>query len=182
MSDLSHLDSFYLSGPATPMSAAERDERRAWREDYAARVSASAERVADRRDPVEILRMIVATRVPYPAACRCDPEAGVRCVDHIDAENGRWAVAEFAGLAGEGTGHELRCGVCEGIDDPGLIHNTASPYCSEHVEPEAALRRALVAMVYVHPCGCAEGSPDCARCRAVETLGFDPCDNGTMGA
>jgi len=38
-----------------------------------------------------------------------------------------------------------------------------------------ALREALVAMVYVHPCQCGDGIPkgQCARCRAVKVLGFD---------
>jgi hypothetical protein len=37
--DLSHLDSFYLGGPVTPMSRAEHDEYRRWREDYARRTA-----------------------------------------------------------------------------------------------------------------------------------------------
>jgi uncharacterized protein YfkK (UPF0435 family) len=34
----------------------------------------------------------------------------------------------------------------------------------------------LIAMVYVHPCGCKDGIPagQCARCRSVKLLGFDP--------
>ena len=37
-------------------------------------------------------------------------------------------------------------------------------------------RDALIAMVYVHPCQCGDGIPagQCARCRAVKLLGFDP--------
>jgi hypothetical protein len=37
-------------------------------------------------------------------------------------------------------------------------------------------RQALVAMVYVHRCQCGDGIPNgaCARCRAVQALGFDP--------
>ena len=38
-----------------------------------------------------------------------------------------------------------------------------------------SLRMALTAMVYVHPCNCGTEIPmRCARCRAVEVLGFDP--------
>lgn len=38
------------------------------------------------------------------------------------------------------------------------------------------LTEALVSMVYVHPCQCGDGVPEgqCARCRAVRKLGFDP--------
>lgn len=46
----------------------------------------------------------------------------------------------------------------------------------EGVGERSALRQALTAMVYVHPCNCGQGIPDgaCARCRAVVVLGFDP--------
>ena len=32
-------------------------------------------------------------------------------------------------------GSELRCAVCEGVDQPGLRHNPESPYCIENDRP-----------------------------------------------
>jgi hypothetical protein len=31
--------------------------------------------------------------------------------------------------------YKYRCGVCEGIDAPGLSHNPAAPYCTEDFHP-----------------------------------------------
>ena len=40
----------------------------------------------------------------------------------------------------------------------------------------------LVAMTYVHPCNCGDEIPQgqCARCRAVKALGFDPAEIDTV--
>lgn len=37
-------------------------------------------------------------------------------------------------------GIELRCPVCEGLDQPGLMHNPEAPYCTENEESEPSFR------------------------------------------
>lgn len=58
----------------------------------------------------------------------------------------------------EGSGYELRCPVCEGLDYPGLTHNPDAPYCSENPavrdnRRSGALLVLVLALVLAAPAG-----------------------------